>query len=112
MLLETKTRPVGTYHSAGKKKGSVQRRYVGIRDTRQDVLVLHSSAAPNGCEYRAIIEVSGINFLLKGEQEQLIISDLYQHLLASLTHPIQVLMRVLPLDLSPFLRHLTPPKET
>jgi hypothetical protein len=112
MLLETKTRPVETYNSAGKKKGSVQRRYVGIRDTRQDVLVLHSSAAPNGCEYRAIIEVSGINFLLKGEQEQLIISDLYQHLLASLTHPIQVLMRVLPLDLSPFLRHLTPPKET
>jgi hypothetical protein len=112
MLVETKTRPVGTYTSAGKKKkGSVQRRYVGIRDSRQDVLVLHSSAAPNGCEYRAIIEVSGINFLLKGEQEQLIISDLYQHLLASLTHPIQILMRVLPLDLSPFLRHLTPPKE-
>ena len=109
MRLSTKTQTLGSYRAAGKKKGGVQRHYVGAREARADVLCLHSSAAPSGREYRAILEVPGINFLLKSEQEQLLITEIYQHFLAGLTYRIQVLMRVLPLNLAHHVQNLTPP---
>jgi hypothetical protein len=91
-----------------RKTGSVQRNFVGIREVRQDVVCLRSSAARSGREYRAYLEITGINLTLMSEQEQLVVTEKYQHLLASLTYPIQVLLRVLPLNLSPYVRYLAP----
>lgn len=109
MLTQMKTRSLKNVQQP-MRKGSVQQRYVGARETRQDVLCLNSSMGSNGREYRAIIEIPGINFLLKSEREQLLITDIYQHFLASLTHSVQLLIRVLPLNLSPYLERLTPPQ--
>jgi len=106
-----KTRSLGTYSKPTRKKqiGSVQRRFVGAREAHLDVLCLHSSAAPDARDYLAIIEVPGVNFLLEGPEEQFIVTESFQHFLAGLSHRIQVLMRVLPLNLAPYLRVLAPP---
>lgn len=111
MFQLTKTRPIGTYSRPRKKHkiGSVQRRFVAAREAQQDVLCLQSAAAPDARDYVAILEVPGINFLLEGAEEQLIVTESFQHFLAGLSHRIQILMRVLPLNLTPYLRLLTPP---
>src|ERR1700737_4319913 len=109
----TKTRPLATYNKPKKKNkiGSVQRRFVSAREAHQGVLCMQSAAAPDARDYVAILEVPGLNFLLEGAQEQLIVTESFQHLLAGLSHRIQVLMRVLPLNLTPYLRLLTPPAQ-
>jgi hypothetical protein len=108
MLLQTKTRPLESFRRPG-KVGSVQRKYVGARQARQEVLCLQSSTEPGGRDYRAIVEVQGINFQLKDEAEQELITDIFQNTLAGLSHRLQVLMRVLPLDLAPYFQSLMPP---
>lgn len=111
MAMLLKTRPLATYSKPTKKHkiGSVQRRFVAAREAHQDVLCLQSSAAPDARDYVAILEVPGMNFLLEGAEEQLIVTESFQHFLAGLSHRIQVLMRVLPLNLAPYLRLLSPP---
>jgi hypothetical protein len=57
-------------------------------------------------DYRAVLAVSSVNYALKSEGEQEAITASYQAFLNGLAFPIQVLVRVVPLDLSPYLARL------
>jgi hypothetical protein len=88
---------------------SMQQRYVAAREVRDTVLCL---ASPNARqrEYCAILEVSGITYHLKSEDEQQLITQQFQHMLSGLTYPLQILVRILPLDLEPYLRRFQIPQ--
>lgn len=109
MLLKTRSLATTSKPAKQHKIGTVQRKFVAAREAHQDVLCLQSSAAADARDYVAILEVPGMNFLLEGAEEQLIVTESFQHFLAGLSHRIQVLMRVLPLNLAPYLRLLSPP---
>jgi hypothetical protein len=111
MSVLPKTRPLAAYSKPTKrhKIGSVQHRFVAARASHHGVLCLQSANQPDAYDYVAIVEVPALNFLLEGAEEQVVITESFQHFLAGLSHRIQVLMRVLPLNLAPFLRLLTPP---
>lgn len=93
------------------KSASVQATYVALREVRQDVLCLSVAGSPRARAYRAVVKVEGINFLLKGEEEQQHLTDFFGHLLAGLGHDLQIMMRVLPLDMAPYLQRLQPDEE-
>jgi hypothetical protein len=90
---------------------SVQARYVDVREVRRDVLCLRTSHAMAKREYRAVIEIKGINYLLKKEEEQELVDIIYQRFLASLTFPIQILVRVQPLDVDAYIRRYEVPED-
>jgi len=90
---------------------SVQGSFVALREVRHDVLCLSVPGSPRKRVYRAVIKIEGINFLLKGEEEQMHLTDFFGHFLAGLAHPIQIMMRVLPLNMAPYLEHLQPEGE-
>jgi hypothetical protein len=75
-------------------KKSVQRLFVPIETIEQNLLCLHTTRR----SYRAILEVSGLNYLLKGEQEQEALALIFQQILGGLKHPVQVLLRTEPFD--------------
>lgn len=107
----TATRPLASFSKPRQKHkiGSVQRRFVAVRGVHQEVLCLQSAATPDARDYVAILSVPGINFLLEGVEEQLGVTESFQHFLAGLSHRLQVLVRVLPLNLAPYVSRLTPP---
>ncbi len=85
-----------------RKVGSVQQSFVGARAVSNDVLCL---AAPGGgMEYAAIMQVEGLCYALKGEDERAQLSDLYQALLCGLAFPIQIVLRSLPLQFDDYLQ--------
>lgn len=79
-----------------KSKGSA-RDQVGIREVRDDVLVLP------GSRYRSILVTSSVNFELQSSDEQDAIVDSFQSFLNSLTIPIQILIRVRELDVDRYI---------
>ncbi|MGH2505744.1 MAG: hypothetical protein ACRDID_24795, partial [Ktedonobacterales bacterium] len=105
---------------------SVQYGFVALRAVRDDLLCLASSlpAENTGAEespqrgqraptrkqtspdqrllYRAVIEASSLNFGLKGAGEQEAILSGYAAFLNSLGYPVQLLTRVLPFDVVPY----------
>src|SRR5436190_1235797 len=85
------------------KLGSVQRAFVPVCALGENSLALALSHAPTARDFIGVLEVSGLNYPLKSEAEQRRINDLFQVILASLTHPLQVLMRVMPFDLEGYL---------
>ena len=94
--------------SSGIKAGSVQASYMDLREVRQDVLCLATPGHPESREHVAVLKTDGINYFLKGEEEQELVDDLYGHMLTGLSHDLQILIRVLPLNLSADLAFLTP----
>jgi hypothetical protein len=85
-----------------RKVGSVQQSFVGARAVSSDILCL---AAPGGgMEYAAIIQIEGLCYALKGEDERAQLSDLYQALLCGLAFPIQIVLRSLPLQFDDYLQ--------
>ncbi|GCE23231.1 VirB4 family type IV secretion system protein [Dictyobacter kobayashii] len=84
------------------KKGSVQERFVDVRIIHDDVLAL-STSTPGCYEYATVLQIEGISYDLKSEEEQRLINDLYQAFLSALSYPVQILWRVLPLNLSAYL---------
>ena len=80
--------------------GSVQTAHVGVESIEDDVLRLA------GGEYRAVLEVSSVNFALQGEPEQEATVAGFAAFLNALTYPVQVLVRVLPLDFDGYLGEL------
>lgn len=56
--------------------------------------------------YRAVLEVGTVNFGLRGEREQEAMVAGYASFLNSLTFPIQILVRVLPIDVDEYLAAL------
>jgi hypothetical protein len=95
---------------AGKRR-AVQEHVVLAREVQDQVLCLASPSGGQRYEYRAILEVSGINYHLKSDEEQQFIADQFQRFLAGLNHPIQILVRVLPLNIEPSLRRLQLPSD-
>lgn len=80
---------------------SVQQHYVQAREILGDVLCVQSATSPTRRDYRAVVEVSLLNFLLRAEEEQTALLERYRSLLKSLTFPIQILVRNTRLDLRP-----------
>ena len=77
---------------------SSSRQQIAISGVTDDILQL-----PNN-EYRAIIEVSALNFELKSEDEQDALIDTYQSFLNSIATDLQILVRVRELDMDRYLR--------
>jgi hypothetical protein len=85
---------------------SLQRHYVHVREIMGDVLCLFSATSPTRRTYRAVVEVSALNFLLKADEEQEALVERYRQLLKSLTFPLQILLRHQRLDLRPYLARI------
>src|SRR5579872_7323402 len=86
---------------------SVQQHYVSLREVSGDMLCLASSGTASRRRlYRAVVEVSAINFTLSSEEEQEAIIAGYRAFLKALTFPIQVLVRNQRLDLRTYLQRV------
>lgn len=82
------------------KKAST-RKQINIKGVKDSILIL-----PNH-EYRAVIEVSSLNFELKSEDEQDALIDTYEGFLNSLPCPIQIVIRIRELDMTKYLSDLS-----
>ena len=73
----------------------------------QDLLPLDDIADAvlclRGGEYRAVLQAQSVNFALKSEDEQEAVLAGYRSFLNSLRHPLQMLVRILPTDVEPYL---------
>ncbi len=85
---------------------SVQRDIVYVRETKDDMLCLYAPGAPTRRTYRAVLEVSPINFSLKAEEEQEAIIERFGTLIRSLSFPLQILVRNQRLDLASYIQRL------
>lgn len=79
------------------QKKASSRRQIAIEGVRDDILLLPHS------EYRAVLQVSALNFELKSEAEQDALIDTYQSFLNSLPGSLQILVRVRELDMDKYL---------
>ena len=79
------------------KKIASSRGQIAIRGVQDDMLLLP------GNSYRAVLQVSSINFELKSEAEQDALIDTYQSFLNSLATDLQIIVRVRELDLDKYL---------
>ncbi len=84
-----------------KRPGSVQTSHLLIKSIEDGVVRLKVD------EYRAVIEVRGVSFPLMGAAEQEAVIAGYTAWLNSLDFPIQILVCVLPVDLSAYLEDLS-----
>jgi hypothetical protein len=84
----------------------VQREIVYLRETKGDMLCLYAPSAPTRRSYRAVLEVSPINFSLKAEEEQEAIIERFAAFIRSLSFPAQILVRNQRLDLAPYIGRL------
>lgn len=82
--------------TANGKHGSVQE-MLPLEEIVEGVLCLR------GGEYRAVIQAQSVNFALKSEEEQEAVMAAYRSFLNSLSHPVQMLVRILPTNVEPYL---------
>ena len=85
---------------------SVQQYFVQAREVQGNVLCLFAPTSPTRRRYRAVLEVTALNFHLKAEEEQAAIIEGYRTLLKSLTFPVQILVRNQRLNLQAYLHDL------
>lgn len=81
------------------KKASA-RKQIDIRGVQDSILLLPRH------EYRAVLEVSSLNFELKSEDEQDVLIDTYESFLNSLPCQVQILVRIRELDMSKYITDL------
>jgi hypothetical protein len=86
---------VSIFHKSNKLASS--RRQIDLKDVKDGVL----SLAQN--RYRAVLEVSSVNFELKSEAEQDALIETYQSFLNSLPSAIQIIIRVREMDMDKYL---------
>lgn len=79
---------------------SSSRSQIAIKGAKDGVLML-----PNN-QYRAVLEVSSLNFELKSEDEQDAIIDTYESFLNSVGTPLQILIRTREIDMDKYLADL------
>lgn len=77
------------------------RQQIAIEGVRDGVLIL------TGNQYRAILEVSSLNFELRSEEEQDAIIDTYESFLNSVGSSLQILVRTREIDMDKYLADLT-----
>ena len=83
------------------KSKASSRNQIAIKGVRDGVLML-----PNN-EYRAILQVSSLNFELRSEEEQDAIIDIYESFLNSVGSSLQILIRTREIDMDKYLEDLT-----
>lgn len=76
------------------------RQQIAIKGARDNVLILP------GNEYRAVLQVSSLNFELKSEDEQDAIMDTYESFLNSVGTSLQILIRTREIDMDKYLEDL------
>lgn len=76
------------------------RNQIAIKGVRDGILVL-----PNN-EYRAVLQVSSLNFELRSEEEQDAIIDTYESFLNSVGSSLQILIRTREIDMDKYLDDL------
>ena len=77
------------------------RSQIAIKGVRDGILMLP------GNQYRAVLQVSSLNFELKSEEEQDAIIDTYESFLNSVGSSLQVLIRTREIDMDKYLEDLT-----
>jgi hypothetical protein len=83
-------------------RGSVQSRFVQARQIQDHLLCLSTG-------FVNILAVEGMSYDLKSPEEQLVINEQFQRMLAGLSYPVQILWRVLPLNLDDYLEQMVFP---
>lgn len=83
------------------KNKSSSRKQIAINGARDSILIL-----PND-QYRAVLEVSSLNFELKSEDEQDAIIDTYESFLNSVGSSLQILIRTREIDMDKYLADLS-----
>ncbi len=84
--------------------GSVQHTFCPIEHIEHEAMCLRGEI---GREWVAILEVQGMNYRLRDEEEQYRINEQFQQILVSLTHPSQILLRIVPMDVERYLSFFT-----
>lgn len=82
------------------KSKTSSRNQIAIKGVRDGILML-----PNN-EYRAILQVSSLNFELRSEEEQDAIIDIYESFLNSVGSSLQILIRTREIDMDKYLEDL------
>ena len=82
------------------KTKSSSRAQIAIKGVRDGILILP------GNQYRAVLEVSSLNFELKSEEEQDAIIDTYESFLNSVGSSLQILNRTREIDMDKYLEEL------
>ena len=82
------------------KSKTSARQQIAIKGVRDGILIL-----PNN-EYRAILQVSSLNFELRSEEEQDAIIDIYESFLNSVGSSLQILIRTREIDMDKYLDDL------
>ena len=82
------------------KSKTSARNQIAIKSVRDGILMLP------GNHYRAILQVSSLNFELKSEEEQDAIIDTYESFLNSVGSPLQILVRTREIDMDKYLEDL------
>lgn len=83
------------------KTKTSSREQIAIKGVRDGILIL-----PNN-QYRAVLQVSSLNFELKSEEEQDAIIDTYESFLNSVGSSLQVLIRTREIDMDKYLEELS-----
>ena len=84
----------------GRPAGAVQGAFVGLESIAGDTVRL------SGGRWRAVLEVTGVDFELRRADEQEALVAAFGAFLNGLTFPIQALVRVQPVDLEGYLQRL------
>ena len=82
------------------KSKTSSRRQIDINGVKDGVLMLP------GNKYRAVLQVSSLNFELKSEEEQDVLIDTYESFLNSVGSPLQILIRTREIDMDKYLSEL------
>ncbi len=82
------------------KSKTSARQQIAIKGVRDGILIL-----PNN-EYRAILQVSSLNFELRSEEEQDAIIDIYESFLNSVGSSLQIIVRTREIDMDKYLADL------
>lgn len=82
------------------KSKTSSRHQIAIKGVRDGILILP------GNQYRAVLEVSSLNFELRSEEEQDAIMDTYESFLNSVGSSLQILVRTREIDMDKYLEDL------
>lgn len=80
-----------------RRLSAVQSVHLSLERIEEDTIVLTSG------ELRAVLEVGSLNFALQGDREREATVDGFAAFLNGLTFPVQILVRVLPVDVAAYL---------
>src|SRR5216110_1952637 len=114
-MMKPTTRRRTTMHKSqhtgkARRTGSVQQTFCPIVEVEHEAMTLKRAGSQ---EWLAVLEVEGLNAHLRSAEEQYQLNEQFQHLLVALPHPLQILIRVGPIDLERYLSSftLTPSQE-